>query len=111
MSVAVKIAEHVLLPRLRSGGGRCTLVLANGFSCREQMEQLTGRETLHMAEAVAERLGLAAERPAPPRVSTTMLLAIVAGAALAAGARSAIRPASAGGFAARFGNRALPLVA
>jgi len=33
-----------------------TWILANGFSCREQIEQATGRETLHIAEVAARRL-------------------------------------------------------
>jgi hypothetical protein len=38
----------VLLPRIRATPAE-TLVLANGFSCREQIEQCTGRRTLHVA--------------------------------------------------------------
>jgi hypothetical protein len=37
---------------------RC--ILANGFSCREQIEQPTGRPTLHIAELVARQLNVAA---------------------------------------------------
>jgi Fe-S oxidoreductase len=53
--VSMAAAERVLLPKLRaapSGG----LVLANGFSCREQIEQGTGRPTLHVAELIARAL-------------------------------------------------------
>jgi Fe-S oxidoreductase len=50
MSIAA--AERVLLPRIRATPAD-TLVLANGFSCREQIEQCTGRRTMHVAEAVA----------------------------------------------------------
>ena len=50
MSIAA--AERVLLPRLRAIP-EDTLVLANGFSCREQIEQCTGRRTVHVAEVVA----------------------------------------------------------
>ena len=35
-----------------------TLILANGFSCREQIEQGTGRETAHIAEVIARALNL-----------------------------------------------------
>jgi Fe-S oxidoreductase len=49
------IGEAVLLPKVRSAGSR-TLVVANGFSCREQIEQLGGRETLHLAEVLAQGL-------------------------------------------------------
>ena len=50
MSIAA--AERVLLPKIRATP-EDTLVLANGFSCREQIEQCTERRTLHVAEAVA----------------------------------------------------------
>jgi Fe-S oxidoreductase len=50
--VSVAAAERVLLPRLRATAPE-TLVLADGFSCREQIEQCTGRRTLHIAEAMA----------------------------------------------------------
>ncbi|TMJ62441.1 MAG: FAD-binding oxidoreductase [Alphaproteobacteria bacterium] len=61
---SIKIAEHALLPRL----GRAepdTAIVASGFSCREQIEQLTGRKTRHIAEVAAEALGVLP--PAPPR--------------------------------------------
>ncbi|HEY1541921.1 MAG TPA: FAD-binding and (Fe-S)-binding domain-containing protein [Xanthobacteraceae bacterium] len=50
--VSIAAAERVLLPRLRAEPSE-TLVLANGFSCREQIEQCTGRRTAHVAEAMA----------------------------------------------------------
>jgi FAD/FMN-containing dehydrogenase/Fe-S oxidoreductase len=50
--VSIAAADRVLLPRLRATPGE-TMVLANGFSCREQIEQCTGRRTLHIAEAMA----------------------------------------------------------
>jgi hypothetical protein len=31
-------------------------MIADGFSCREQIEQCTGRKTLHLADAI--RLGM-----------------------------------------------------
>jgi hypothetical protein len=31
---------------------RDTLIVANGFSCREQIEQGTQRTTLHLAEVI-----------------------------------------------------------
>jgi len=51
-AVSMKAAERVLLPRLREALPG-TLVLANGFSCREQIEQGAGRRTLHIAELIA----------------------------------------------------------
>lgn len=53
--VAMAAGERVLLPRVRSAP-RGAAILANGYSCREQIEQGTGRKTLHIAELLAERL-------------------------------------------------------
>ncbi len=53
--VSVAAGERVLLPTVRAAGPG-TLVLANGYSCREQIEQGAGRKTLHVAELVAQRL-------------------------------------------------------
>ena len=50
-----KTAELVLLPKLRAAAPD-TLVVADGFSCREQIEQLGGRATLHLAEVLARTL-------------------------------------------------------
>ena len=51
-----RIAELALLPAVRAAGADA-LVVADGFSCREQIEQLEGRPTLHLAEALARALG------------------------------------------------------
>jgi hypothetical protein len=53
---SMKIAERALLPKLRSAP-EDTLIIADGFSCREQIEQGSGRETRHLAEAIAEGIG------------------------------------------------------
>jgi FAD/FMN-containing dehydrogenase/Fe-S oxidoreductase len=55
--VSQKIGGQVLLPRVR-GAPQATTILANGFSCREQIEQNTGRETLHVAELLARTMGV-----------------------------------------------------
>src|SRR3954452_13843664 len=55
--VSVAAGERVLLPRVRAADSEA-LVLANGFSCREQIEQGAGRKTLHVAELAAQRLGV-----------------------------------------------------
>jgi Fe-S oxidoreductase len=47
------IAERGILPTIRKASAQ-TAILANGFSCREQIEQLTGRPTLHLAEYLQE---------------------------------------------------------
>jgi Fe-S oxidoreductase len=47
--VSMAAAERVLLPRIRAAP-EDVLVIANGFSCREQIEQGTGRRTLHIGQ-------------------------------------------------------------
>jgi Fe-S oxidoreductase/FAD/FMN-containing dehydrogenase len=49
--VSLAIGELELLPAVRQTSPE-TLILADGFSCREQIHQCTGRRTLHMAEAI-----------------------------------------------------------
>jgi Fe-S oxidoreductase/FAD/FMN-containing dehydrogenase len=55
-AVSMACGERVLLPRVRAAAQE-TLILADGFSCREQIEQATGRKTLHLAEAIRMALG------------------------------------------------------
>ncbi len=50
--LSVAIGERRLLPRVRSAGPD-ELVIADGFSCRTQVSQLTGRRPLHTAEVLA----------------------------------------------------------
>jgi Fe-S oxidoreductase len=52
--VAMAIGEQALLPAVRQAGGE-KLILADGFSCREQIEQATGARTWHVAEVLAGR--------------------------------------------------------
>jgi FAD/FMN-containing dehydrogenase/Fe-S oxidoreductase len=54
--VSKAIANDGLLPAVRSAGPM-TLVVADGFSCREQISQLGGRQSLHFAEVVAHKCG------------------------------------------------------
>ena len=49
--VSVKIAEHDLLPAAAAHPD--AVVLADGFSCRTQLEQLAGREAITLAELLA----------------------------------------------------------
>ncbi len=51
-----RVAELALLPALRAAGAEAKIV-ADGFSCREQIEDLAGRETLHLAQLLARALG------------------------------------------------------
>ena len=54
MSVAV--AEHDLLPAVRAAGDDA-VVLADGFSCRTQLEDLAGVRALHLAELLDRARG------------------------------------------------------
>jgi Fe-S oxidoreductase len=47
--VSVACAERVLLPAVRAAP-EGTFLVADGFSCREQVRQLAGRRALHLAE-------------------------------------------------------------
>jgi hypothetical protein len=47
----MKVGELVLLPAVRRAGAD-TLIVADGFSCREQIAQSTGRRAVHLAEAL-----------------------------------------------------------
>lgn len=49
--VSLKIGERVLLPRVRSAGKQ-TLIVTDGFSCREQIMHGTPRHAMHLAEVV-----------------------------------------------------------
>jgi Fe-S oxidoreductase len=53
--VGRKIGERVLLPRVRELDPD-TIVVADGFSCREQIEIYGGRGTMHIAELLRERM-------------------------------------------------------
>jgi Fe-S oxidoreductase len=53
--VSVKVAQHSLLPKLDRTPSS-TLVIADGFSCRGQIEQLGGRKPLHVAQVVQRAL-------------------------------------------------------
>jgi Fe-S oxidoreductase len=49
--VSLAVGELELLPAVRSAPPDC-LIIADGFSCREQISQCTGRRALHLAEAI-----------------------------------------------------------
>jgi hypothetical protein len=46
--VGVAVGERALLPQVRKAGGD-ELIIADGFSCQEQIEQQTDRAALHSA--------------------------------------------------------------
>ena len=56
--ISMRVGERVLLPKVRDAA-RDTLIIADGFSCREQIAQATGREALHLAQV----LQMALQRP------------------------------------------------
>jgi len=49
--VSIAIGERVLLPSVRKAGAE-TIIVSDGFSCREQIHQGTGRRAMHLAEAI-----------------------------------------------------------
>ena len=53
--VSIAAAERVLLPAVRAAP-QDTLIVADGFSCRTQIEQQTGRQVLHLAQVLAGRI-------------------------------------------------------
>ncbi|MET0065676.1 MAG: heterodisulfide reductase-related iron-sulfur binding cluster [Candidatus Thiodiazotropha sp.] len=57
MQAGREMAEQALAPALRQEPE--ALVVANGFSCRHQIDLTTGRTGLHLAELIRARLSLA----------------------------------------------------
>jgi hypothetical protein len=84
--VSMKVGERKLLPKARE----CppgTLLLADGFSCREQVEQGAGKVPLHIAQVVQLALrhkkgNAAAIRMRPRRVRRAALAGGIAAIAL-----------------------------
>ena len=54
--VSKRIASQELLPAVEQASPE-TVIVADGFSCREQINQLGGREAVHFAEALARGCG------------------------------------------------------
>ncbi|MCU1308833.1 MAG: hypothetical protein JWN45_3528, partial [Acidobacteriaceae bacterium] len=59
-AIAQAVGERVLLPAVRSAAPE-TLIVADGFSCREQIRQSTGRTAMHLADVL--HMALQTERP------------------------------------------------
>jgi Fe-S oxidoreductase len=53
--VSMAIGERVLLPAVRQADTE-TIIVSDGFSCREQISQATGRHAIHLADLL--KLGL-----------------------------------------------------
>jgi hypothetical protein len=78
LDVSKACAEQVLLPALRAADPN-TAMLADGFSCRTQIHELSDRDGIHLAELLAAVLDsdaapdwTTAQRPSePPRWART----------------------------------------
>lgn len=79
--ISRRIGERRLLPAVRQAGPE-TLVVADGFSCRHQIEDGTGRQALHTAEVLLRALGGAELEGRPARLRPGYLLAAGLGLAL-----------------------------
>ncbi len=60
--ISMRIGERVLLPRVRAAATE-TFIVANGYSCREQIAQTTDRRALHLAEIIVMAQDHGPERP------------------------------------------------
>jgi FAD/FMN-containing dehydrogenase/Fe-S oxidoreductase len=82
--VSIKCGERVLLPAVRQAAVD-TLVISNGFSCREQIAQTTERQALHIAQVLKMALDGASAVPRPelrylPDLATESRVATLRGA-------------------------------
>ena len=60
-AVSQAVGERVLLPAVRQADQEA-IIVSDGFSCREQIFQGTGRRAVHLAEAIQ----IALKSPAQP---------------------------------------------
>jgi FAD/FMN-containing dehydrogenase/Fe-S oxidoreductase len=67
--VSVRCAERVLLPAVRDAAPQ-TLLVASGFSCRSQVEQLAGPKPLHVGQVLRLARGNARQEKAATRSVT-----------------------------------------
>ncbi len=103
--VAMRCGERVLLPAVRETAGD-TLVITDGFSCREQVEQATGRVPLHLAQVMRMALregpsGPSGERPERDYLRLPRSRRANLRAGLLAGAGVALAGAAIGALAGR----------
>jgi Fe-S oxidoreductase len=75
IGISKAVGELVLLPAVRSQSAD-TVILTNGFSCREQIRQGSGREVMHLAELLqlAHRRGQSHAAPAAAAPVTLTLV-------------------------------------
>jgi hypothetical protein len=87
--ISIKVGERVLLPAVREADAN-TLIVADGFSCREQIAQTTDRRALHLAELIQMALRAGARDREPEEDLTTAesrnLQPLIVAGALIAGA-------------------------
>jgi len=90
--VSMKVGELVLLPAVRRAPDD-TLIVADGFSCREQVAQATGRRAVHLAHALHAAMrsrrvadgGPAEDAVLPPRSRETFPRELAAAALMGIG--------------------------
>jgi len=94
--VALACGERVLLPKVREAEEN-TILVSDGFSCKEQIRQCTKREGMHLAQVIqlAKRMGptlrkhpermYQMERDSQHREAQLRTLAVVTAGAIAAG--------------------------
>jgi hypothetical protein len=87
--ISKQIGERVLLPAVRQAS-RDTLIIADGFSCNEQIDGLAGRQPLHISEvlqmAIAGEEGIIEPAPTERHTARTAVATVVGASAVAAGA-------------------------
>ncbi|HYV48648.1 MAG TPA: FAD-binding and (Fe-S)-binding domain-containing protein [Myxococcaceae bacterium] len=83
--ISVKLGERALLPAVRDAAPD-TLLVADGFSCREQIHQGTGRLPLHVAEVAWLARHQEARALAVPEVAPSVRVRLARAAAITAGA-------------------------
>ena len=91
--ISNQVGELVLLPAVRNASAD-TLIVADGFSCREQIEQGTARRAVHIAHTL--RMAMSGARPSnegaieqtvlPPRVHQPISRELAAAALIGIGA-------------------------
>jgi len=68
LALANALGERALLPAIRNATPD-TAVIADGFSCREQIRQGTGEKALHIAEILRNRLLGFPDEPPTKRIT------------------------------------------
>jgi len=61
-AISREIGEHRLIPRVREAA-KDTLIVADGFSCKHQIQEMTDRRALHLAQVLQMALHEAPDGP------------------------------------------------